>query len=252
MAAVTEIEAHEQVHLARAALGLPTVPPLGQELDDVPKDWPQKAPAARAARTELINVGVNIALQVPPIKEDPDTVYNNFVKSAPGGDLDSYLNQLVEKSPAVQLACAGWEQAPHALDQAKLDLCDTKIHAEISGFIVHRIANPGNCASAGQGLMGYVRRRASGSTPTLRKLRSPTYRSVKRSRSVLMPIPADYTAVGSLDSALAREQPQHACLRRMPRATSSRWSSGFQCPSTWWTAIQPMPLCSSAFQSSRS
>jgi len=104
VAAVTEIEAHEQVHLARAALGLPTVPPLGQELDDVPKDWPQKAPAARAARTELINVGVNIALQVPPIKEDPDTVYNNFVKSAPGGDLDSYLNQLVEKSPAVQLA----------------------------------------------------------------------------------------------------------------------------------------------------
>jgi len=85
-------------------------------LDDVPKDWPQKAPATRVTLAELINVGVKIGLYVLPIKEDPDTVYNNFVKSAPGGDLDSYLNQLVEKSPAVQLARAGWEQARHALD----------------------------------------------------------------------------------------------------------------------------------------
>jgi membrane fusion protein (multidrug efflux system) len=153
VAVATEIEAHEQVHLARAALGLPAVPPPGQELDDVPKDWPQKAPAARAALAELINVAVKIGLQVPPIEEDPDTVYKNFVKSAPGGDLDSYLNQLVKKSPAVQLARAGWDQASHVLDQAKLDLRDTKIRAEISGFIGHRIANPGNRVSACQGLM---------------------------------------------------------------------------------------------------
>ncbi len=153
VAAATEIEAHEQVHLARAALGLAAVPPAGEHLADVPENWPEKAPAVRAALAELINVGVKIGLQVPPIEEDPDTVYNNFVKSAPGGDLDSYLNQLVEKSPAVQLARAGWEQAHHALDQAKLDLRDTKIHAEISGFIGHRIANPGNRVSAGQGLM---------------------------------------------------------------------------------------------------
>jgi len=91
-----------------------------------------------------------------PIKEDPDTVYNNFVKSAPGGDLDSYLNQLVEKSPAVQLARAGWEQARHALDQAKLNLRDTKIHAEILGFIGHRITNPGNRVSPGQRLMALL------------------------------------------------------------------------------------------------
>ena len=96
---------------------------------------------------------MKLGLQVPPIEQDPDTVYNNFVKSAPGGNLDSYLNQLVEKSPAVQLARAGWEQAHHVLDQAKLDLRDTKIHAEIPGFIGHRIANPGNRVSAGQGLM---------------------------------------------------------------------------------------------------
>ena len=94
------------MHLARAALGLSAVPPPGQPLGDVPEDWPKKAPAVRAALAELINVAVKIGLPVPPIEEDPDTVYNNFVKSAsaPGGNLDDYLNQLVEKSPAVQLA----------------------------------------------------------------------------------------------------------------------------------------------------
>jgi len=68
------------------------VPPPGQPLDEVPEDWPKKAPAVRAELAELINIGVKIELQVPPIEEDPDTVYNNLVKRAPGGNLDSYLN----------------------------------------------------------------------------------------------------------------------------------------------------------------
>ena len=153
VAVATEIEAHEQVHLARAALGLTTVPPPGEPLDNVPDDWPKKAPAVRAALAELINVGVKIGLQLPPIEEDPDTVYSNFVKAAPGGNLDKYLNELVENSPAMQLARAGLDQAHHALDQANLDLRDTKIFAEIPGFIFHRLANPGNRVAAGQGLM---------------------------------------------------------------------------------------------------
>ncbi len=153
VAVATEIEAHEQVHLTRAALGLVAVPPPGQPLDEIPADWPQKAPAVRAALAELINVGVKIGLQVPPIEEDPETVYGNFVKQAPGGNLDKYLNELVAKSPAMQLARAGVEQARHALDQAKLDLRDTKLYAEISGFIGRRLANPGNRVAAGQGLM---------------------------------------------------------------------------------------------------
>ncbi len=152
VATATEIEAHEQVHLARAALGLPPVP-LGQPLDAVPADWVKKAPAVRAALAELINVGVKIGLEVPPIEDDPDTVYNNFVNRAPGGNLDRYLNELVEQSPAVQLARAGQNQARHALEQAQLDLRDTKIHAELAGFIARRLANRGSRVAAGQGLM---------------------------------------------------------------------------------------------------
>jgi hypothetical protein len=59
---------------------------------------PPKALAVRATLTELINVAVKIELQVPPIEEDPDTVYKNFVESAPDGNVNSYLNQLVEES----------------------------------------------------------------------------------------------------------------------------------------------------------
>ncbi len=153
VAVATEIEAHEQVHLARAAIGLPSVPRPGEPLDDVPHDWAKKAPAVRAALAELINVGVRIGLEVPPIDEDPDTVYDNFLKRAPGGNLDKYLDQLMNQSPPVQLAQAGLEQARHALDQAKLDLRVTKIQAEICGFNSRRIANPGNRVQAGQGLM---------------------------------------------------------------------------------------------------
>jgi len=153
VAVATEIEAHEQVHLARAGIGLPSIPPPGDLLEDVPSDWPKKAPAVRAALAELINVGVKIGLEVPPIDEDPDTVYDNFRKRAPGGDLDTYLNELVNQSPPVHLARAGREQVRHVLDQAKLDLRDTKIHAEISGFISRRITNLGNRVQAGQGLM---------------------------------------------------------------------------------------------------
>jgi membrane fusion protein, multidrug efflux system len=153
VAVATEIEAHEQIHLARAAIGLPSIPPPGELLEDVPSDWVKKAPAVRAALADLINVGVKIGLEVPPIDEDPDMVYDNFRKRAPGGDLDIYLNELINQSPLVHLAQAGREQAHHALEQTKLDLRDTKIHAEISGFINHRITNTGNRIQAGQGLM---------------------------------------------------------------------------------------------------
>lgn len=153
VAVATEIEAHEQVHLARAAIGLPSIPPPGELLEDVPDDWAKRTPAVRAALAELINVGVKLGLEVPPIDDDPDKVYDNFQKRAPGGDLDKYLNLLMNQSPPVHLARAGLEQARHALEQARLDLRDTKIHAEISGFISRRIGNPGNRVQAGQGLM---------------------------------------------------------------------------------------------------
>jgi membrane fusion protein (multidrug efflux system) len=153
VALATELEAHEQVHLARAALGLPPVPTPGEKLGEVPADWHEKAPLVRASLAELINNGVKIGLEVPPIEEDPDTVYDKFMKRAPGGNLDAFLSDLVESSPAVQLARANRDQAHRALEQARLDLRDTKIHAEIAGFVSRRVANPGNRVQAGQRLM---------------------------------------------------------------------------------------------------
>ena len=35
---------------------------------------------------------MKIGLQIPPIEDDPDAVYDNFVKRVPGGNLDSYLS----------------------------------------------------------------------------------------------------------------------------------------------------------------
>lgn len=153
VAAADELEAFQQVHVNRAALGLPSVASDEEILGRIPPDLEKDSPMVRAALAELINAGVKLGLEVPPIAHDPDTVYKNFVKQAPGGDLDAYLKKLLEDSPAVRLAKAGLEQARRALDQAELDLRDTKIHAVVAGFVNRRIANPGNRVLAGQGLM---------------------------------------------------------------------------------------------------
>ncbi|MDG3007666.1 HlyD family secretion protein [Paludisphaera mucosa] len=153
VAEATVREAEEQVRLNRAALGRPPDPPAGRPLDDVPADWDQKAPAVRAALADLINAAVMIGVELPPIEEGPEVVYAEFVKKSPGGDLDRYLNQLVDASPGVLLALAGVEQAGRALDQAKLDLGYTKIAAEVAGFVSRRIVNVGNRVQAGQGMM---------------------------------------------------------------------------------------------------
>lgn len=153
VAAATEREAHQQIYLNRAALGLVPVPPGDQPLEGVTDDLRKHAPAVRAALAEMINAGVKIGVEIPPIEEDPETVYKRFVARAPGGDLDRYLNSLVETSPPVILAQASLEQARHALEQAELDLRDTKITAGLAGFIGRRLANPGNRVQAGQGLM---------------------------------------------------------------------------------------------------
>ncbi|MFO0891973.1 MAG: efflux RND transporter periplasmic adaptor subunit [Isosphaeraceae bacterium] len=153
VAAASEREAHQQIFLNRAALGLTPIPPADQPLQGVSDDLKMRVPVVRAALAELINTAVKIGIQIPPIEEDPETVYNNFVSRAPGGDLDRYLNELVEGSPAVAIARAGVEQAARALDQAKLDLRDTRITASLSGLIGRRLVNPGNRVQAGQGLM---------------------------------------------------------------------------------------------------
>ncbi|MGC8638961.1 MAG: HlyD family secretion protein [Isosphaeraceae bacterium] len=153
VAAADELEAFQRVHVNRAALGLPSVASDEDLLRQIPPDLEKESPMVRAALADLINAGVKLGLEVPPIAHDPETVYNNFVKHAPGGDLDAYLNTLLEDSPAVRLARAGLEQARRALDQAELDLRDTKIHAAVAGFVNRRVANPGNRVQAGQGLM---------------------------------------------------------------------------------------------------
>ena len=231
----TEIEAHEQVHLGRAAWACLRSTP-GEALAMFPSTG-RKAPMVRAALAELINAGVKIGPEVPPIAEDPDTVYSNFVKHAPGGDVDVYLNRLIEKSPAVRLARAGVDQARHALDQAELDLRDTKIHAG------RRVRQPPDRqsrqpCSGRAGADDIARSRTSGSTPTSRRPRSsapnrPDGGDLRRrlSQRVYRGRISGFSAGTGASTALLP--------RKTPRATSSRWCSGCRSASTWSTATLP-------------
>ena len=107
------------------------------------------------------------------IEEDPDTVYINFVKRAPGGDLDVYLNRLSRNLRLCNLPAAGRGPGPPRVStRPKLDLRDTKIHASSRGVYRPPDRDPGNRVRRGKGSWRSVRSRTSGSTPTSRKPRS--------------------------------------------------------------------------------
>ena len=106
------------------------------------------------------------------------------------------------------------------LDQAKLDLRDTKLHAEIAGFIGHRLANPGNRVSAGQGLMALrpledIWIDANFKETQINDLQIGQSVDIRRMR-----IPAASTGDGSQGSAPAQAQPRLSYLLRMLPAIS--------------------------------
>ena len=146
-------QALQNVYQARAALGLPAVPPSGTNLADVPPDLDQTFSSVRQALAELLHSAAQLGIVPSSYDLTPKQIIEEFYRRDPQGDIDKIYAQVMRDAPSLKQAQASLEQAQRDLDQAKLDLSYCTVVAEIDGVITRRNVNPGNNVQVGQSLM---------------------------------------------------------------------------------------------------
>jgi len=143
----------ESVYQARAALGLPSQPPEGQSLTDVPPDLDQTFSSVREALGELMQSASQLGVVSSSWDLTPRQVVEEFYRRDPGGDINRIYAKLIKDAPGLKKAQASLIEAQRDLDQAKLNLRYCTVTAEIDGVITRRNVNPGNNVEVGQSLM---------------------------------------------------------------------------------------------------
>lgn len=146
-------QALEDVHKARVALGLPSEPPGGGKLSDVPPDLDQTFSSVKQALGDLLQSAAQLGIVPSSYDLTPKQTLDEFYRRDPSGDVNKILVDLAKEAPAIKQARAAIAQAERDLDQANLNLRYTKITAEIDGVITRRNVNPGNNVQIGQSLM---------------------------------------------------------------------------------------------------
>ena len=146
-------QALENVHQARASLGLSPVPPEGTGLAEVPPNLDQTFSSVRQALAELLQSAAQLGIMPSSYNLTPKETIEEFYRRDPQGDIDKIYAQVVQDAPSLKQAQANLEQAQRNLDEAKLELSYCAIVAEIDGVITRRNVNPGNNVQVGQSLM---------------------------------------------------------------------------------------------------
>lgn len=147
------LQSLEQVYQVRVSLGLPSKPPEGHSLTEVPKDLNQNFSTVRQALADMLRSAAPLGIFPKSYNETPQQVIAEFYKRDPQGDLDKIYAQLIPQVPEIQQAKAKLEQAESDLAQAKLNLNWCDVYAEIDGQVTRRNVNPGNNVQAGQSVM---------------------------------------------------------------------------------------------------
>ncbi len=146
-------QALQNVYQARAALGLPAVPPAGNNLADVPPDLDQTFSSVRQALADLLHSAAQLGIAPSSYDLTPKDIIAEFYRRDPQGDINKIYAQVMREAPSLKQAQASLEQAQRDLDQAKLNLSYCTVAAEIDGVITRRNVNPGNNVQVGQSLM---------------------------------------------------------------------------------------------------
>ncbi|MCE5267485.1 MAG: HlyD family secretion protein [Planctomycetaceae bacterium] len=142
-------QALQAVYAIRVSLGLPTRPPGGHGLADVPADLPQRFSVVRQSLGELVQSAAQYGFFPATLSASPQEVLDVFQKQDP----ESNLERTFAQAPAIKQAKASMLQAQRNLDQAELNLRYCDVVSEIDGVVTRRNVNPGNNVSAGQSLM---------------------------------------------------------------------------------------------------
>jgi membrane fusion protein (multidrug efflux system) len=185
-------QALEQVHAIRVGLGLPSAPPQGKGLTDVPPDLDQTFSTVNQGMATLTQSAAQFGYFPPTWNATPKQAVAEFYKHdplgyahliaqtlgagglAPGGPpagamaqavaavgylesdklaLDRIFALIIPRAPAIKQAEAKLLQARSDLDQALLNLRYCDIVSEIDGQVTSRNVNPGNNVTVGQSLM---------------------------------------------------------------------------------------------------
>ncbi len=146
-------QALESVSQARVALGLPGVPPDGQNLTDVPADLDQNFSSVRQALADVLQNASVLGITFSSYDLKPQQAIDEFYRRDPSGDIDRIYAELIKNAPQLKQAQANIMSAQRDLDQAKLDLSYCTVIAEIDGVVTRRNVNPGDNVQVGQGLM---------------------------------------------------------------------------------------------------
>jgi membrane fusion protein, multidrug efflux system len=146
-------QAQEEVYAIRAGLGLPSRPPAGHDLTEVPKDLDQNFSKVREALAALMESVAQFGYFSPTWVGTPKQVIDDFYKQDPQGNLDAIFAQLIPKAPVIKQAEAKVLEARRDLDKAELDLRYTDVISDIDGVVTRRNVNPGNNVAIGQSLM---------------------------------------------------------------------------------------------------
>ncbi|HVP13293.1 MAG TPA: HlyD family secretion protein [Phycisphaerae bacterium] len=146
-------QALEQVYAIRASLGLPTEPPAGKDLADVPPDLDENFSAVRQALADLMQGVARIGYYPTSWDATPKQAIAAFIKQDPEGNLDRIFAHLITQAPDIKQAQAKLTEARRDLEQAELNLSYCNIVSEIDGVVTGRDVNPGNNVQVGQGLM---------------------------------------------------------------------------------------------------
>jgi membrane fusion protein (multidrug efflux system) len=146
-------QALQTVYANRAALGLPTKPPEGKQLGDVPEDLAQTYSQVRQAVAALMQSAARFGYSAGSWNSTPKEVIAEFYRQDPTGSFDTIIAKLIPKAPAIQQARAKVDQAREDVRQAKLNLSYCDIVSDIDGVVTSRSVNPGNYVQVGQSLM---------------------------------------------------------------------------------------------------
>jgi membrane fusion protein, multidrug efflux system len=152
VAKASVLQSLENIHQARANLGLPVEPPNGN-LADVPADLDQTFSSVLKAQGSLIQSAAQLGYVPSNYRQSPKQMLDEFYRRDAGGDLDRIFAGLVENAPGIKQARADLLQAQRNLDLAKLNLRYCTVVSEIDGVVTRRNVNPGNNVQVGQSLM---------------------------------------------------------------------------------------------------
>ena len=225
-------QAQQTVYAIRVGLGLPTEPPKGKDLTDVPDDLDQNFSSVREVLGVLIQSAAQLGYFPASWNATPKETIAAFYKQDPEGNLDRIYAKIIPKAPAIKQAEAKLLQAQYDLAQAELNLRYCDVVSDIDGVVTSRNVNPGNNVSAGQSLMVVHSLKEIWIDANFKETQLADLRIGQRCAARWT-----CTAAGRSSRAASPVSPWEpgkpwlSSRRRTPRATTSRSSSGFPCAS---------------------